>query len=205
MAKKRRKRPRKPPESSAVLKHLLGMPQSQIDRDIAEASRNLDRFRKHNITRRLPGNAATQARRHHERMVLARVFYDRISSREFKVCYAAMVAEQIAEDAFDVACESGRAGELSGRMTAIADREGLQGLWQLSEAPPDYLELNEEFEKLREQIMDTVMLSIFRRYRLDHVADVFETNRSLFDWLRDCGHASMITKKPTLKARKKKK
>jgi hypothetical protein len=181
-------------DPAAVLRVLFAIPQSQIDRDVADEERDFDKMvqeiRTSFAEQQESKDPQATAHYHHKLMVRAKVYHSRTEIQEdHKLFFASLVAEDIADDAVSVAYESGRLAELARRMDEIQKREGLQDdeFWPIGEGPDDYQELSDESEELLDKVRDTVFTLLLRRYGLNGIADLYETDRVRFDELRERG------------------
>jgi hypothetical protein len=181
-------------DPAAMLRLLFAIPQTQIDHDAAEGERDFDRLIQETYASHLEHRDNKEpkvaAEYHHKQMVRAKVLYHRENlPEEYKLFYAAMAANKIAEEAVSVAHEQGRLAELGRRMDEIQKREELQDdeFWPIGEGPADYQELSNESEELYDKVRDTVFTTVLCRYRLNDIADLYENDRNRYDELSERG------------------
>jgi hypothetical protein len=175
-------------DPAAVLRLFFAIPQSQIERDVAEGEgdfgRLLEQLRDVDLGSRVSQDPAVHALYHHRQMVRAKALrsLDGVSE-EMKFQFIHMAADHVAEEAVRVAHEQGQIAALGERMRGIEEREGLKDgeYWPLGEGPEDYQTLVAESDTLYRNVRDTVLASVLRRYGLDDVADLFENHRTRFD------------------------
>lgn len=175
-------------DPAAVLRILLAIPQRAINQDLLEAEKDLIRlvdgtFSSH-LRNRKNRDPEVSAEHYHKQMIRGKALQSMDTLHEdHKFIFAVMPAEEIAEEAVSVAHQRGRLAELGRRMEEIQIREGLQDdeFWPIGEGPEDYQALSEESEGLYESVHASVFTTILRRYRLKHIADLFENDRASFD------------------------
>jgi hypothetical protein len=182
-------------DSTETLDILFGMEQAAIDRDLVVVEDKIRRVGAElSSLSAIPLDAKTSetnARLLHLLMVQAHELcrHEAVAS-EIKTFYAAFGAGHVAQEVESVATSKDTLAELSSRMDTIRVREGLaeDEFWAFKhEGPPDYQELSAEFGRILERVTDTVFLFALRRYRLGDVADLFETDRVLFEIQREVG------------------
>lgn len=152
----------------------------------------------------LPFNARTpevEANIAHHIMVMASEFLQvEQMAEEISIYYAHFGVREIA-DAIGSASEiKGRLGKITCSIEALNQKHGLCGL--LSEdTPRDLQALHAEYERLAEGIQETVVPSLFRRYKMEKVAALYETDRADYEKLVEIGRRSVSRMPPDIEAR----
>jgi hypothetical protein len=184
-------------DPSAMLKILFAIPQGRIDRDLAAAAQDPLGCLKGALNR---DNKEPQfmAEFHHQQMVQAKVIrlLDYLPEA-YMLFYAAMAAEEIAEEAVGFAHDKGRLGELGRQMDEIRERGGFgeDHYRALGEGPADYRTLTLESDRLYDSVHGTVFTTLLRRYHLNNLAELYENDRSRYDDLREEGRKMVFEKK----------
>lgn len=108
---------------------------------------------------------------------------------EIKVFYAAFGVGNIVQMAEIVAMDQGRLADLRRQMAEIRQREGLAADedWLYHGGPPDHRALEAEADAIGDGIVDTVLISVLRRYRLHEQAKLYEADRKQWEYLREVG------------------
>ena len=186
-------------DSTEVLRILLSIPEKQIRQDVLDGELNFERMLDETAASTMAAHDSKDARvvalNLHQQMVRAKILQSReYLPPEIRLLYAVLPAETIASEATSVAQTKGRLGELNEKMEEIAEREGLEDgeYWLIGEGPDDYEVLSSESDQIFQQVQDTVLTTILRRYELGEIADLLENDEAKFDELREAGRVQVF-------------
>ncbi len=188
-------------ESAEVLRLFLAIPKADIDRDIAATPDNFDSiWPLIQAYHRLPDGERTpevHSRHLHTQMIhacSARAhprFPDIIS-----IHLAAVGAREVARLAVQIAYESGELGRLNRKIDRIRADAGVEDEedWEGKEKPAGYEDLLERSGELLTKIESMMVVDVLRRYRLGHIADLFENEPEVFDQKVRAGYEVLFGK-----------
>ncbi len=186
-------------KAESRLSFLLGIEQSEIDADLARyygrVAELIEEIRQLLHRPRAERGVEVEAKVAHLRMIQAHEFcVDATLPPEVKTFYAALGAEAIAQDAGFAAAEKGAVAELARQMQEIREREAqpCEETWGRGEGPQDYQELAGRHAELLQNIEQTMIVFLLRRYRLDDQADLYEKDRATFEIQREIGRILMM-------------
>jgi hypothetical protein len=182
--------------TALALKHLFARSRHQIQRDIHEPG---------GVSPRSPSAGPDLSQLHddplaladdyHQRMVRGRLHWSRKDlPYDVRLYLATRPAMLIADHAAEIAYDHGRLATLCQRLDEIELREGLQHdeYWPLGEGPDDYQQAQQECDELHRRVTDTVFTSILRRYQLDEIVELFESDRQRYDTLWEQGRHTLF-------------
>ncbi|HUR46972.1 MAG TPA: hypothetical protein VMZ27_13925 [Candidatus Saccharimonadales bacterium] len=188
---------------SRTFQLLFSISQDQLDRDLATPCQIIKRLNREDNS--VPGGAvdpsALEAQRLHNFLLLAYALQELdFYPLEKRIFIAGQAAAQVATKAVLAAMDKGRLKDLSQTLDRIKEREGLSGKlgWLQGDGPADYEQTSEEFAELIAKIHDTLIVEVFRRYRLSTALEIFQEKSLRFHKLfykgqNECQVASGMT------------
>jgi hypothetical protein len=181
-------------DPAEALRMFLHIPQSEIDRDLASASTNLESIigdiRAFLATSHAERPPLQEAQYWHNLMLQAHALQQNSNVPEdMAIFYVGFAARQIVNAACMEAHSKGRLDDLNRELRGIEEREGLDDdeFWRLGEGPDDYQALSAESESLFSRVEDTIMGHTLNQYRLGSVAKAYEDNRATYEVMFEVG------------------
>jgi hypothetical protein len=169
-------------DTSTTLRLFFDIEPATIARDLERVRRNpcgiASELASVRVQSRNASNPEHDARRKHLFMIQACGLCCRDDiSPEVRTFFASFGAGDIAQAAEMIAAFK----------YASAEDGAVDGEKHPGERPKDDREIGDKYEKILERVADTVLVTVLRRYHLEDLADLFESDRVAFEINREIG------------------
>ena len=177
-----------------LLKAFFAIPAAEIDEDLERASDGLEHIRwelSHLMTRVEELALEDSVRISHLLLLQASAMSRRDDvPLEVKALYARMSAGMVAGEAQSSIFVSPRGKEVCRQLDAIEKRLGLTGEAG-EDVPPEYRRLDDEIGAMMDDAYEEALLLALRRYRMEALAALYESDPGEFSLLADIGSRAL--------------
>ena len=172
-------------QNSETFELFQGISRKRIDRDLANA--NFDDFgplaRAFYATPFGQHTSQQYANYLHNQLVHAHAAMTCPQLPDVISIHLAAYGREAAQVAVQIAYDSGELGKINRELGRMREQAGVdeEEEWEGKEKPEKYDELMDECCTMLSKISDMMIVNVLRRYRLDPIADLYETNQKEFD------------------------